>query len=162
MSQYLPHLGSHHELKALVEKHQVEEVIIAIERKEKNTIDEIISELVDVDVIIRLVPLMEDFILGTLKISSIFQTPLISVSPDLMPAWQQSIKRALDIVGSLFVLVFLSPLYLFTAIGVKIFSEGPILYKQERIGHKGKPFTMYKFRSMYANAEKHGPQLSSD
>ncbi len=162
MSQYLPHLGSHSELKNLIYKHQAEEVIIAIERKEKGTIDKIISELVDVDVMIRLVPLMEDFILGTLKMSGIFHAPLVSVSPDLMPAWQQSIKRALDIAGSLFVLIFLSPLYLFTAIGVKLSSEGPILYKQVRTGYKGKPFTMYKFRSMYEDAEKDGPQLSSD
>lgn len=162
MAQYLPHLGPYSDLKNLIDKHQAEEVIIAIERKEKGTIDEIISELVDVDVMIRLVPLMEDFILGTLKTSGIFHTPLISVSPDLMPAWQQSIKRVLDIVGSFFVLIFLSPLYLFTAIGVKLSSKGPILYKQERIGYHGKPFIMYKFRSMYADAEKNGPQLSSD
>jgi len=162
MSQYLPHLGSHDQLKTLIDQYQVEEVIIAIERKEKGTIDEIISDLVEVDVIIRLVPLMEDFILGTLKTSGIFHTPLISVSPDPMPAWQKSIKRGLDIAGSIFVLVFLSPLYLFTAIGVKLSSKGPILYKQERIGYHGKPFTMYKFRSMYLDAEKNGPQLSSE
>lgn len=162
MSEYLPHLGSHRELKKLINEKQVEEIIIAIERKEKNTIDEIISELVDSDVMIRLVPLLEDYIFGTVKVSGIFHTPLISVSPDLMPAWQQSIKRAMDILGSLFVLTFLSPLYLFTAIGVKLSSKGPILYKQQRIGYKGKPFMMYKFRSMYVDSEKEGPQLSSD
>ncbi len=162
MSEYLPYLGSHHDLKKSIIEHHVEEVIIAIERKEKGTIDEIISELVEVDVIIKLIPLMQDIIFGTVKISSIFHTPLIEISPDLMPAWQQSIKRILDVVASLFVLIFLSPLFLFTAIGVKLSSKGPVLYKQKRIGFKGKPFMMYKFRSMYANAEKDGPQLSSD
>ena len=162
MSKYLPHLGSHHNLKKSIIEHQVEEVIIAIERKEKSTIDEIISELVEVDVIIKLIPLMQDIIFGTVKLSGIFHTPLIEISPDLMPAWQQSIKRVLDIVASLFVLIFLSPLFLFTAIGVKLSSKGPVLYKQQRIGFKGKPFMMYKFRSMYTDAEKDGPQLSSD
>jgi exopolysaccharide biosynthesis polyprenyl glycosylphosphotransferase len=162
MSEYLPHLGSHHDLKKAIIEHQAEEVIIAIERKEKNTIDEIISELVDVDVIIKLIPMMQDIIFGTVKLSGIFHTPLIEISPDLMPAWQQSLKRILDVVASFFVLIFFSPLYLFTAIGVKLSSPGPILYKQERIGFKGRPFMMYKFRSMYANAEKDGPQLSSD
>lgn len=162
MSEYLPHLGSYHNLKKSIIEHHVEEVIIAIERKEKSTIDEIISELVEVDVIIKLIPLMQDIIFGTVKISGIFHTPLIEISPDLMPAWQQSIKRVLDVVASLFVLLFLSPLFLFTALGVKLSSKGSILYKQERIGFKGKPFMMYKFRSMYADAEKDGPQLSSD
>ncbi|MBE0650127.1 MAG: sugar transferase [Bacteroidales bacterium] len=162
MSEFLPHLGSHHDLKNAIIKNQVEEVIIAIERKEKSTIDEIISELVDVDVIIKLIPMMQDIIFGTVKLSGIFHTPLIEISPDLMPAWQQSLKRILDVFASLFVITFFSPLYLFTAIGVKLSSKGPILYKQERIGFKGKPFMMYKFRSMYADAEKDGPQLSSD
>ncbi len=162
MSEFLPHLGSHHDLKNAILQYQVEEVIIAIERKEKNTIDEIISELVEVDVIIKLIPMMQDIIFGTVKLSGIFHTPLIEISPDLMPAWQQSLKRMLDVVASLFVLIFLSPLYLFTAIGVRLSSAGPILYKQERIGFKGKPFMMYKFRSMVADAEKDGPQLSSD
>ena len=54
------------------------------------------------------------------------------------------------------------PLMLYIAIRIKLSSKGPILYKQERIGYKGKPFVMYKFRSMYTNAESEGPALSSD
>lgn len=162
MSNYLPYLGSYHELKNAILDNQAEEVIIAIERKEKDTIGEIVSELVEVDVIIKVIPMMQDIIFGSVKISGIFHTPLIEISPDIMPAWQQSIKRILDIAASLFVLIFLSPLFLFTAVGVKLSSKGPVLYKQQRIGYKGKPFFMYKFRSMYTDAEKNGPQLSSD
>ncbi len=78
-----------------------------------------------------------------------------------MPTWQRFTKRVFDISFSLFVLCFLSPIYLITAIGVKLSSKGPILYSHERIGMHGKPFTIYKFRSMYANAENGRPQLSS-
>jgi len=56
----------------------------------------------------------------------------------------------------------LLPIYIITAIGVKLSSEGDILFSQERIGRRGKPFKMHKFRSMYSNAESKGPQLSSD
>ena len=62
---------------------------------------------------------------------------------------------------SLFAIILLSPVYLITAIIIYTTSKGPVFYKQERIGYKGKPFYMHKFRSMYVDAEKHGPQLSS-
>jgi exopolysaccharide biosynthesis polyprenyl glycosylphosphotransferase len=79
-----------------------------------------------------------------------------------MPAWQQSLKRIIDIVFSLIAIILLLPFYLFTAIGVKLSSPGPILFSQDRVGKRGKVFSMHKFRSMYVDAEKTGPQLSSD
>jgi len=162
MSKYLPHLGSYRDLNKAIRNEQVEEVIIAIERSEKDTIQRIISELEESSVIIKVIPMIQDILFGSVKVSGIFHTPLIEISPDLMPAWQQSIKRLADVIVSLSGLLFLSPIFLFTAIGVKLSSPGNILYKQQRIGKKGKTFTMYKFRSMVTDAEKDGPQLSSD
>ena len=66
----------------------------------------------------------------------------------------------MDISLSLIILIILSPLYLYIAIRVRLSSKGPIFYQQERIGKYGKPFIIYKFRSMYLDAEKGGPQLS--
>lgn len=68
----------------------------------------------------------------------------------------------MDIVISILAIIALIPLYIFTALGVKLSSKGPILYSQARVGLRGKPFKMHKFRSMYADAEKAGPQLSSE
>jgi lipopolysaccharide/colanic/teichoic acid biosynthesis glycosyltransferase len=79
-----------------------------------------------------------------------------------MPEWQQNIKRVLDMVIAFFSLILLSPLLLYIAIKVRLSSKGPIFYSQERVGYKGTPFIMYKFRSMYVNAEANGPALSSD
>ncbi len=62
-------------------------------------------------------------------------------------------KRIVDIIGSLFALVIFSPLMIFAAVMIKITSDGPIIYKQERIGLNGKPFMMYKFRTMYVQTE---------
>jgi lipopolysaccharide/colanic/teichoic acid biosynthesis glycosyltransferase len=62
-----------------------------------------------------------------------------------------AIKRLMDIVGSLGALVILSPLFLLVALFVKLGSKGPALYKQERLGQFGRPFTFLKFRSMYVN-----------
>ena len=161
VEKYLKRLGDLSDLKQIVQEHEIEEVIIAIERSEHKTIEMIITHLQDVNVIIKVIPDMQDFLLGTVKVQSIFHTPLIQISPDLMPPWQQSVKRAMDIVLSIIAMIILSPVYLFTAIAVKFSSKGPIIYSQERVGHFGKPFRMHKFRSMYSDAEKGTPMLSS-
>jgi exopolysaccharide biosynthesis polyprenyl glycosylphosphotransferase len=162
VAKYLPYLGNYQGLNKIIKEKEVEEVIIAIERSEKETIERIILELEDTNVIIKVIPLMQDIIFGSVKLQGIFHTPLIEISPDLMPAWQQSLKRVIDVVFSLVGIVLLTPFYIFTAIGVKLSSPGPILFSQDRVGKHGKVFSMHKFRSMYVDAEKAGPQLSSD
>jgi exopolysaccharide biosynthesis polyprenyl glycosylphosphotransferase len=161
VEKYLKRLGDLSDLKQIVQEHEIEEVIIAIERSEHKTIEMIITHLQDVNVIIKVIPDMQDFLLGTVKVQSIFHTPLIQISPDLMPPWQQSVKRVMDIVLSIIAMAILSPVYIITAIIVKSTSKGPIIYSQERVGHFGKPFMMHKFRSMYSDAEKGTPMLSS-
>lgn len=104
---------------------------------------------------------MYDILTGMVKMSSIIGTPLIQISHDLMPAWEENMKRIIDILTALFALIILSPLYLFLTLGVKFSSRGPVLYSHERIGRYGKPFTIYKFRSMVNDAESNGPALSS-
>jgi len=72
------------------------------------------------------------------------------------------IKRGFDICFSLAVLVIGAPLFLLLALITKLTSRGPVFYKQERVGINGKPFYIYKYRSMKVDAEKNGPQLSKD
>lgn len=78
-----------------------------------------------------------------------------------MPVWQQYTKRFLDIFFSLFAIILLMPVYIALSIGVKLSSPGPILYSHQRIGKNGEAFKIFKFRSMYVDAEKDGPALSS-
>jgi exopolysaccharide biosynthesis polyprenyl glycosylphosphotransferase len=161
MSEYLPHLGKIKDLKRIVGENKIEEVIIAVERSEQNMVERIISQLEDSEVVIKVIPNLQDFITGAVRTEGIWHAPLIKVSPDLMPAWQMSLKRFIDIIVSFVGMVILLPVYIFVAIGVKMSSRGPIIYKQERVGIHGRPFLMYKFRSMYADAEQGTPQLSS-
>ncbi len=162
IGQYLPHLGPYQNIKKIVVQYDVEEVIIAIERSETDTIDKIIAHLEDTAVVIKIIPIMQDILFGSVKLSGIWHAPLIQISPDLMPAWQQSLKRIMDVAISIMAIILLLPVYLFTAGGVLLSSRGPILYSQSRVGLRGKPFKMHKFRSMYSDAEKAGPQLSSE
>ena len=78
-----------------------------------------------------------------------------------IPIWRLHFKRLFDIFISVFLLIFCIPIFLIIAIGVRFSSKGTIFFKQERIGKNGKPFIMYKFRSMFVDAEKNGPALSS-
>ncbi len=162
VEQYLTHLGAYKDLNEIIIEYKVEEVIIAIERSEIDTVERIITELETTNVLIKVIPLMQDIMFGSVKLSGIFHTPLIEISQDLMPTWQQTIKRLIDVVVSVIAMVVLLPVYVITAIGVKMSSKGDILFSQERIGRRGKPFKMHKFRSMYCDAEAKGPQLSSD
>lgn len=162
MQDYLPRLGNFAALKSIIKDEKIEEVIIAVEPAERKKIEEIVSVLEDTDVVINIIPDMQDFLIGSVKTTGIWHTPLIQISPDLMPAWQMSLKRMMDIVLSMLAIVILSPVYIFTAIGVKFTSRGPVIYRQERVGLHGRPFMMYKFRSMFVDAEKGTPQLSSE
>lgn len=161
LRDYLPHLGDINELKQIVEDNRIEEVIIAIEYSEHDKIQKIIDALIDCNVTIKAIPGMYEIFTGKVKMSAIMGTPLVEVSHLLMPSWQLNLKQFLDIILSLLALIVCLPLIIFLIIGVKLSSKGPIFYKQERIGRKGKSFTIYKFRSMYLNAENNGPELSS-
>jgi len=79
----------------------------------------------------------------------------------VMPAWQENVKYMLDFTIALLAMLITLPVTLFLAAGIKITSKGPVLYSHERIGQYGKPFRIYKFRSMFNDAEKNGPELSS-
>lgn len=159
----MPHLGNINDLRRLVDEHHIEEAIIAVEDYEQNKITEILRALDCCgDIIIKITPDARDLIIGSVKLNSIFHSPLITINNRLMEEWQYSVKRIADIVISLLALVMLSPVYLVTAIIVKLTSPGPVFYAQERIGYHGKPFKMHKFRSMYVDAESAGPALSKD
>ena len=158
----LPNMGNIDNLISVINDEKIEEVIIAIESHERSKIQEIVVKVKSTNVEIRAVPDILDIISGNVKMSSIFGVPLIEMSHDTMPAWQINVKRLLDIVVSLMAIILLIPAYIVLAICVKCSSKGPIFYCQERLGRYAKPFKIIKFRTMYVDAEKDGPSLSSE
>ena len=159
----MPHLGSIEDLRQLIDRHGVEEVIIAVEDHDREKINEILRALNTCgDLIIKITPDARDLIIGSIRQESIFHSPFIVINNRLMAEWQYSVKRIADIVISLVAMLILSPVYLVTALVVKLSSPGPVFYAQERVGYHGRPFRMHKFRSMYIDAEQQGPALSKD
>ena len=157
----LPRLGKWHELRQVIVTHAVEEVIIAVDSGEHEHMSRIMNELEGTGVRIKVIPDMYDILSGSVKMTSIFGTPLIEVNPEIMPAWQFSLKRMTDVSVSVVALLLLSPMLLVLAMLVKFSGPGPIFFRQERIGRHGQPFWIIKFRSMIYDAESNGPQLSS-
>ncbi|MDZ4824040.1 MAG: sugar transferase [Flavobacteriales bacterium] len=161
LSKHIPYLGNYEALPQLIADKKVEEVIIAVETSDHKDLQRIISMLEDQEVNINIIPDMYDILSGSVKMNSIYGVPLIRINHELMPAWQFSLKRAMDICISASALIVLLPFFLIIALGIKFSSRGPIIYSQKRIGKYGTPFRIYKFRTMVLDAETNGPQLSS-
>ncbi len=159
--EVMPQLGYLKDVRQIILDNKIHEVIIASESKDQERVEEIIAQVEFIDVKIRLVPDLYNILTGRHITSSLYGSPLLEISHELLPAWQKNTKRFMDVVGSLIAMTIGIPLYIFLAIGVKLSSKGPILYSHERIGRYGKPFKIYKFRSMFVDAEKNGPALSS-
>ena len=158
----LTHLGTLDNIVDIIENREVEEVIIAIESQEHQTLGKILNKIEGNNVFVKITPDIYDIMSGSVKMTSIYGTPLIEINSQIMPTWQRSLKRMIDLTVSVLSLIILSPLYLALAIGVKFSSPGPIIFSQERIGRYNRPFKIYKFRTMFTDAEKAGPQLSSE
>ncbi len=161
MSKFLPQLGHLSELEKIIDNHEIEEVIVAVDSSEHHLLENILTRLSYRPVVVKVLPDYYDILSGSVKTSNVYDAVLIHIHPDLMPDWQRVCKRLIDILISGTSLIVLTPFLVFTAIMVKLSSKGGIIYKQERIGLFGKPFYIYKFRSMYLEAEKAGPALSS-
>jgi exopolysaccharide biosynthesis polyprenyl glycosylphosphotransferase len=162
LSKSVPSLGAIDNLKYILQNHAIEQVIIALEKNENYLTEDLLQRLSEADVEIKLFPNTLDILSGSVKTGNVMGTLLIDINTALMPYWQENIKRLIDITFSISALLFFSPLLLFIIIRTKLSSGGSVLFLQERVGYKGKPFTIYKFRSMLANAEENGPALSSD
>jgi exopolysaccharide biosynthesis polyprenyl glycosylphosphotransferase len=161
LEEKLNYLGHVNDLDAVLRENNVEEVIIALESTEHAKLKSIVTRIEGSNVRIKILPDMYDILSGSVKMNNIFGALLIEVNSDGMPVWQQAIKRFMDVVLSIFAFLLLLPLYLVLAICVKASSPGPVFFLQERIGINGRVFKIIKFRTMYVDSEKHGPQLSS-
>ncbi len=162
MKGLIPCLGNVEDIEKIVLEKGIEEIIIAIDPAQHQMIEKILLETNNIRVTIKIMPDYKDIIAGSVKYSAIFNIPLIELPDEMMPLWQQIAKRVIDITLSVLVIILFLPLFVILTIGVKRSSKGPVFYSHERIGLRGKPFQIYKFRSMIVNAEENGtPQLSN-
>ncbi len=162
LSKWIPKLGDTQQLSKVIDAYHIEKVILALDRKQGPLTESLVNELSQKDVDIKLVPNTLDILSGSVKTNNVLGAMLIDIQSSVLSPRQLNVKRLFDLLLSITALVLLSPVLLLIAIRTALSSKGEVIYSQERIGYKGKPFTIYKFRSMVADAEKDGPALSSD
>jgi len=162
LDDQLPYLGHIQNLEDILLNHQeVEEIIIAIEPSDHDRLQKILARIHNFNIVVKVLPDMYELLSGKLKMTNIYGALFIELNRDVMPLWQQAMKRFLDIFLSIMAVVLLTPIYILCAILVKLSSPGPIFFLQERIGLNNQPFQIIKFRTMFVNSEPNGPQLSS-
>lgn len=154
----VPLVGHLDQLSNLVRGYQVQEVLVGLESSEHDKLIHIINECNGFEIGLKMMADLYDIVSGQARISSIYGVPLIEVTPQIMKPWEESLKRLVDVSVSFLILGIGLPFWLLVAGLIKLDSRGPVLYRQERLGKNGKPFRIFKFRSMVADAEeKSGP-----
>ncbi|MGC2047298.1 MAG: undecaprenyl-phosphate glucose phosphotransferase [Gallionella sp.] len=141
------------DIAALVARERIDQVWIAMPFKDEDMVKIILHELRHSTVDIRYVPDLFGFRMMNHAISEVAGLPVIDLSVSPMDGTNRLIKGMEDRLLALLILMLISPLMVFIAIGVKLSSPGSVFYRQERVGWNGKIFMMFKFRSMPENVE---------
>ncbi|MFT4024054.1 MAG: sugar transferase [Flavihumibacter sp.] len=162
LSKNIPWLGETAALESAIDEHDIKLVVLALDKDRQEAMEHFLKRLSRKEVEIKIAPSMIGILSGSVRTEKVFSPVLTDINTAPMPLWQQNIKRLIDVSVAASALLLLSPLLLYVAMRVRLSGNGPILYRQERIGYKGRPFTILKFRSMVVDAEKDGPALSSD
>ena len=148
-------LGDFGALEEILERTQPDEVIAALEPEDFARTPEVISACESAGVKLSLIPFYAEYMPSHPQFDDLNGIPLMNIRHIPLDNWAGAFcKRAMDIVGSAVLLLLTSPVMLLCAIGVKLSSPGPVIFKQERVGRNKKRFYMYKFRSMRLNEEQ--------
>ena len=148
-------LGNYDDLEAILSSINPYEVVIALPTDKEHMIQSIVDSCNRAGVRTSIVPHIYKYFKSKCQVDMVGGLPVINTRdiPLDNPA-NAAIKRVMDIIISLIMIVLTSPIMLVAAIGVKLSSKGPVIFKQERVGKNNKKFTMYKFRSMRVNEQE--------
>lgn len=151
------------DIEQVCRERNISDLIVVPTMRDNKIIMQSINRLFALGCHIQITPDDTNVLLSQVRINDLHGLPLVDISGSNMSEAQKNIKRLLDIVMSLGAMIVLLPLYLAVAIAIKLDSEGPVLYLQERVGYHNVPFRIIKFRSMRQNAESNNvPQLTQD
>jgi putative colanic acid biosynthesis UDP-glucose lipid carrier transferase len=154
-----PYLGSIDNIDELIKHYKVDQVWIALPMEEAATMKKVQSALATSPVTIRFVPDIYGFQLLNHSLTEVAGLPVINLSTShMLESKNRLLKSIEDKILSSVILIGISPILLFIAIGVKLSSPGPVFYRQERVSWNGHSFNMLKFRSMGVDSEKNGVQ----
>ncbi|GAB4260876.1 MAG: hypothetical protein Kow00122_17840 [Thermoleophilia bacterium] len=158
----LPLLGGLREAKRILEQENIDEVIIALDHGDESRLTRAAAQLREAGVPFRIVPSLFEASYRSAKLAGFHELPVVDLAVDPLDRVERTFKRGLDLSVAAAALVLLSPLTLLIALGIKLTSPGPVLFGQERVGRNGHHFRLYKFRTMYRDAEARLQELIAD
>ena len=146
-------LGGYETLGGMLDKYRPDEAVCAIAPEDYRRMPEIIAACEKAGTKLSIIPFYAKYMPSNPQFDELEGIPLLNFRRIPLDNWANAFcKRAMDIAGALALIIVSSPVMLLCAIGVKLSSPGPLIFKQERIGRDKKPFYMYKFRSMRVNS----------
>lgn len=149
----LPYLGSYEDLERLLDERHPDEVVSAIDMEDYERTPRLIAACEKTGTKLSIIPFYADYINSRPQFDEIGGIPLLNIRRIPLDNWGNAfLKRTVDLIGSGLLLLITSPIMLLCAIGVRLSSPGPVIFKQERVGRGKRTFYMYKFRSMKVNA----------
>jgi exopolysaccharide biosynthesis polyprenyl glycosylphosphotransferase len=151
--EHLTILGPPEQLRQIVETYDVDRVVFAFSNDSHTESLELIRSLRDSGVRVDLVPRLFEIIGPKIEVHPVEGIPMIGISPVRIPRSSQAIKRSLDLVGALVVLLLTAPLFAILALLIKRDTPGPVFFRQTRLGKDAREFTLLKFRTMRAEAD---------
>lgn len=152
-------IGKTSEIRELIEERHVGLVLVAATAFEAGRLNRLFWELQSMDVDLQITSGTLDLMASRMIIQSVAGVPLLYVRRTGMDRTQRTLKRAIDVLGSFFGLILLSPLLLFIGLWIKKDSNGEAFFKQIRVGREGRLFTVWKFRTMVKDAEEQRAEL---
>lgn len=154
MVQKKPVIGHFNEIKNLIREHHPDQVLLALPRHQYHDLDRILELIKDEMVDIQLIPDVHEYVTLGCAIEDFDGLPIVNLNDSPLAGWGAIAKRITDFLFSLIAIILLFPILCLIALAIKLTSKGPILYSQERMGLDGRTFKMYKFRTMFTNAEE--------
>lgn len=153
-----PVLGKYSDLARVIREKRINGIVISHDSSSVQEITRVLVWLCDIPIHIYVIPGLYDVVHGHFKANLVHGFELRELFAFNMPPWQVRVKRLMDLGVASFLLLCSLPVIVVAAIAVKLDSKGPVFYSQERVGLYGKKFTVHKFRTMFTDAEKDGPQ----
>jgi exopolysaccharide biosynthesis polyprenyl glycosylphosphotransferase len=155
-------LGTVDDLPDIVPTKNIDEIVVAVESNDSEKRIHLLYPLYRYKCPIKILADKSSNMLSKVKIKTILGLPLVDVTDNNFSGAEKNIKFWMDKSIAALALILLCPVYLYIALKVKKDSPGPVFFRQERIGYRGRPFMMYKFRTMFTGSENNGPLLSNE
>lgn len=150
------------ELKKVCDDGKISQIILALPSTTDETVLQYLKRLFLLNIPVKIAPDLKAFLTSGIHLNDIYGEPFVDLTNPRISESTRNIKRTIDVVASSLALIVLAIPFAVIAVMIRRSSSGPAIYRQERVGLHRKPFTIYKFRTMYRDSEASGPQLTQN